>query len=180
MSARLSRRMAVTATRVVVSCAIVLSSGCGLRIVRVQPPKPLTLFQLQNDSAYTGPVYAFMLCNECSDGQLTSVIGLGQNTVPLLRSILKDGPPPAHMAKLRASLSEPVPTGSIPSSPAAIQLQIDDVTSTYRIRSAEALARIGGSGAHDALCEGQAAHFARPQVRQAIDSALVRVGGSCP
>jgi len=180
MSARLSRGIATTVTRVVGSYALVLLSSCGLRIVRVHRPKPPTLSQLQNDSAYTGPVYALMLCNECSDGQLTSVIGLGQNSVPLLRAILKDGPPPAHMAKLTASLNMPVPPGTIPSSPAAIQLQIDDVTSTYRIRSAEALARIGGQAAHDALCEGRAAQFARPQVRQAIDSALVRVGGSCP
>lgn len=167
-------------SRFVVSCALVTSPACGLRIVRVAPPKPPTLSQLQRDSTYTMPVYALMLCNECSESQLQSVARLGQSTIPLLRSLLKEGPPPAHMAKLSASLNAPVPPGTVPSSPQAIQLQIDDVMSTYRIRSAEALGRIGGSNARDALCEGRAAQFARLDVRRAIDSALVRVGGSCP
>jgi hypothetical protein len=141
------------------------------------PPAPTP-----NPSQVTEAVYALMLCQECTSGELSNVIALGGATIPPLREILLTGPPQAHIDRLSATLRTVAPQPTrLPPNQATIALQISDFDSMYRVRAADALGAIGGSGAKQALCRGHATQALRPEVYRMIDSAVARVGGPpCP
>jgi hypothetical protein len=125
-------------------------------------------------------VYTFMLCQECIGGELANVVALGGSAVPLLRSTLLTGPPPAHAASLKLLLSTPARAVSPPPDTASINLQVADFDAMYRVRAVAVLTAIGGSDATDALCAGKKKLGLRPRIYSKIDTALVRVGGTCP
>jgi hypothetical protein len=110
------------------------------------------------------------------------VVALGDTAVPRLRRILLDGPPPEHVAAVRATmvdLGRRVSPPRVPSN-AIIDAQLDKFRAMYRLRAASALAGIGTNRARQALCAGRAASLPHANVREAIDSGIVQIGGSCP
>jgi hypothetical protein len=125
-------------------------------------------------------VYAFMLCQECTGGERADVLALGGSAVPLLRSTLLTGPPPGQIARLTQTLSTPARPAHAAPSQATIALQLADFDAMYRVRAADALAAIGGDDARHALCVGDTTSALRPRIRAKIDTALARVGGTCP
>ncbi len=122
-------------------------------------------------------VLALMECYECVDGELDSVVALGSVVVPQLRTGLVEGPEPSRVARMDSSLryyTTPQPSDTV------IADQIENYRALYRMRSMRALTAIGGPDAIDALCAGRASPRFTPADRLALDSAIQRVGGSCP
>ena len=120
-------------------------------------------------------VYAWMQCIDCMDHERESVVALGDAAVPRLRAILLDGPPPAHVAAINASmqaLAQSAPAGSAPS-PAVIAAQLDSFRSMYRRRALLALTGIASVQAHSALCAALAAAVPATPISAAVDSGLV-------
>lgn len=126
-------------------------------------------------------VLRLMECIECSAGELTAVIALGDTAVPALRAFLLNGPPPESVDRMRRRLVELV--GGATVSPAVggtavavVDRQLGEYVGLYRSRAALGLGGVATASARAALCAGQAA--GRGDV---VDSALVQVGGApCP
>jgi hypothetical protein len=128
-------------------------------------------------------VHALMQCQECNAGEHAAVVVRGDTVVPLLRDLLLNGPPANFITQVRARLEEPVDTGGgvlVPPPPAAVETLLEDYRTIYRVRSSRALGAIGGDPARQALCAGKAQNFPRHEVREAIDSALAALSGTCP
>lgn len=126
-------------------------------------------------------VYAWMQCQDCMAGERERVVSLGGTAVPRLRAILKEGPPPSHMAAIQKSLQYLVShadSGRVPSR-RALAAQLDAFQSMYRVRAASALAGIGGRAALSALCAGVASSAPGSVVRAAARAGVAKLGGSC-
>jgi hypothetical protein len=132
--------------------------------------------------ATTKAVTALMRCIECDANEQAHVAALGDSAVPILRSFLLDGPPPDALVRMKRyidGLKTPL-AGLQPPTQATLDETLEDYVSSYRIRSAGALAAIRTADAHSAVCEAKRRNFTRADVQSAIDTALARIPGTCP
>jgi hypothetical protein len=101
-------------------------------------------------------------CEECTEGELDSVVKLGPVAVPTLTATLIEGPSPAKREEQRVHLvdlyrqqvdyakSHPQAAPKL-SEEEFVKLYAANLLALYRTRSAMALERIGGPAAADAL-----------------------------
>jgi hypothetical protein len=107
-------------------------------------------------------IMRWLECEECTDGEVDSVVRLGAVAVPSLSAALLDGPSPVRLEEqkyyLRESYRQQREYGR--SHPAAaprmteaehLALYTRNLIGLYRVRSAIALERIGGADAAEAL-----------------------------
>jgi hypothetical protein len=130
-------------------------------------------------SRVEGAVYSWLQCQDCMHQQRARVIALGDSAVPLLATILIQGPPPAHDAAYVATLHRLAQqTQSI--TPAIIEHQRALFAAVYRRRALSALQGIGSSSARSAMCLARASTPPAAALAQALDSTLTTIGAACP
>lgn len=126
-------------------------------------------------------VLALMECVECYDGERDAVIEMGAAALTSLREALMHGPSPDRLAQLERSLRTLRTPGRGALTEPAIAYQLRSYRNLYTRRAADALGGIGGSAAKAMLCAVDSA--AAPPVgagRKFVDSAIARIGGTCP
>lgn len=138
----------------------------------------------RESAASVGPVYAWILCEECDRGERARVVALGDTAVPLLRTLLLDGAPADRKQRMQeylAPLRNPG-QGRRPANPAILASVLSNYDMLYRIKAASALSAIGGANALRALCDARGRRTPNPTVKRAIDTALAlrQGGGTCP
>jgi hypothetical protein len=62
----------------------------------------------RNTASAEETVRAWLLCDECSDGELSDVLALGRNAIPLLTGALRSGPDAQQRANVRTQLEADV------------------------------------------------------------------------
>lgn len=107
-------------------------------------------------------ITAWLECEECTEGQLSAVRGLGKVAVPTLEAILKDGPPSVILVDLTRYLKDSYrkvqqhqqathkPPISI-TEDRYVHLHREGAVELYQIRAAKALRAIGSPAAQQAL-----------------------------
>lgn len=135
-------------------------------------------------AASMGPVYAWILCEECDRGERARVVALGNTAVPLLRTLLLEGAPADRRQRMQAYLAplRAPGQGRRPASPVVIASVLSNYDLLYRVKAASALSAISGTNALRALCEARGRSTPNVTVKGAIDAALARKqgGGKCP
>jgi hypothetical protein len=127
-------------------------------------------------------VVAWLECEECEEGQLEAVKRLGVNAVPTLGATLERGPSSASRERARRHLEESYvkiaehvkknPEEKLEvSQEEYVKLYLENYTANYKVRSAEALAAIGGEQARKLLAEAAASKGSRADVQAAIEAA---------
>jgi hypothetical protein len=133
-------------------------------------------------------IAAWLECEECTDGELAAVVALGPLATPTLAATLRDGPSPAarelERRELLARHAELVayarshPGARFETPPADfVAAQLANAVARYQVRSARALAELGGADAERALAEALARPLREdvgPVVREAYDELLRR------
>jgi hypothetical protein len=103
-----------------------------------------------------------MECTECSDGELTALVALGDSAVTMLTQLILNGPPVARVNTLRRHVEsrynkvvdfsrDSEDSAWVPDRDTYVEVPIANYVATYRSRSAYALGRIRGSAARRAL-----------------------------
>ena len=130
-------------------------------------------------------IVAWLECEECESGELEAVVRLGKVAVPTLAATLRGGPSPASRERLRRHLvstygrlrkeGETHREMSVAQSEEAyVKTYMDNYVALYQVRSAQALAAIGGDEARSALeAAGQAP--LREDVAVAVKESLGKV-----
>lgn len=127
-------------------------------------------------------IVAWLECEECESGELEAVVRLGNTAVPTLAATLQGGPSPASRERLRRHLISTY--GRLrkegethremrvaQSEEAYVKTYMDNYVALYQVRSAQALAAIGGDEARRALeTAGQAS--LRKDVADAVNESL--------
>jgi hypothetical protein len=103
-------------------------------------------------------VDSWLLCQECSDGELDSVVALAARKSQVTRDTLIEdllrGPSPQRLANLRAQLAATFSEvkdyasthgGTQPDSAQFVQPYFDNIVASYKIRAAVAVATVGAS-----------------------------------
>lgn len=130
-------------------------------------------------------IIAWMECEECTDGELEVVVKLGKTAIPSLSAILGRGPSQSKREVLRRHLVKSYqklkyyetthPEAKVPmNEDEFIKTYMDNYIALYQIRSAEALAVIGGSDAKKALKEALQVSI-RDDVRAVVNTALEKL-----
>ena len=133
-------------------------------------------------------VDTWLLCQECSDGELDSVVALAARKSQVTRDTLIEdllrGPSPQRRANLQQQLhttflevADYDSTHGVPlpvTEPQFVQQYSDNIVATYKIRAAVAVATVGASvpGVAAALDSGTHDSTFRTDVREAIKFAL--------
>ena len=128
-------------------------------------------------------ILAWLECDECTAGELDSVVALRDEAVPTLARALAEGPSGARVAELRGTLAAGAVRRRELMSGTRLTFQgqryIDAETGTlrsiYRIRAARALAAIGGDAALEALRAVSDSTGFPEDVRTAIRTAEVSI-----
>jgi len=118
-------------------------------------------------------------CEECQGTELGSVLSLSTRALPTLGRSLMTGPDPRRVLRLRDHLRNSYqglvdyqtahgPDSLGISQPAYVDRFLENYDATYRVRSAIAIARIGGARAKALLTQGSALTGLRPDVRARI------------
>ena len=127
-------------------------------------------------------VIAWLECEECEEGQLEAVRKLGAQAVPTLGATLERGPSAAsrdrarrHLEDSYAKIAEYVrknPEEKLDvSQEEYAKIYLENYSANYQVRSAQALAAIGGDEARKLLSTAVARKSQREDVRAAIESA---------
>ena len=125
---------------------------------------------------------AWLDCEECVDGELDALRGLGPRAVDTLAGALHRGPSPASQALLRHELGErhaaiaaraarddaPLPVDR----ETYLAHQLSNRDALYRLRAVQGLHAIGGRAARDALRAAEGMDGLRPSVARAVAAAL--------
>jgi hypothetical protein len=127
-------------------------------------------------------------CEECVDGELAAVLRLGPLAVPTLVATLRGGPSPAVREKLHRELR--IRYGELRDyarkHPAVrfdggedvwVDEQLANDIARYQVRSAEALAKLGGPEAKQALADALGDPL-RPDVQTVVRKSLESVSGA--
>ena len=137
----------------------------------------------QRAAARESRVYAWILCEECDRGERARVVALGDAVVPLLESLLRNGPSAERTQQMKSYLAPLARAGPGrgPVSPTVLASILSDYELLYRVKAASALSGIGGAKALHALCDARGQSAPNPAVKRAIDTALARRqgGGTC-
>ena len=132
-------------------------------------------------------IMSWLECEECTEGQLDSVLTLGAVAVPSLSAALLQGPSPARLAEHKRDLSESYQQQRqySRSHPAAaprmsetehLAVYTRNLLALYRVRAAIALERIGGPEAAEALTKALSLQL-RDDERRVVQAASKRVRG---
>lgn len=159
-----------------IACLVVL--GC-------QPRKEQPELSPEKAAKARQTIVAWLECEECTDGELDSVVKLGEGAVPSLIANLEKGPAPASLELVRRQLASNYQalTEYAKSHPEAktpmtqetyIKTYLGNYIALYRIRSAIGLAEIGGSEARRALDEALNAGY-REDVSVAAKESLQKL-----
>jgi hypothetical protein len=130
-------------------------------------------------------IVAWLECEECESGELEAVAKLGNTAVPTLTATLRGGPSAASREKLRlhlvATYGRLRKEGEThremrvaQSEEAYVQTYMENYVALYQVRSAQALAAIGGEEARRAL-ETAAKAGLRQDVADAVNESLGKV-----
>jgi hypothetical protein len=128
-------------------------------------------------------IVAWLECEECETGELEAVVKLGQTAVPTLAATLREGPSPAAREKLRLHLVDTYaklkgqtrPESKIDTSEEGyVTMYMDNYDALYRVRSAQALAAIGGADAQRAL-EAAKGYNLREDAREIVNQSLQKI-----
>ena len=171
-----------------VALAAVAVLGCGQTPQTTPPPTtpPATASaQLSPEQAADArrQIVAWLECEECESGELEAVVKLGETAVPTLAATLREGPSPATREKVRlhlvdtyANLRKQARAESKVdmSEDAYVKMYMDNYDALYRVRSAQALAAIGGAGAQRAL-EAAKGYTLREDAREAVNQSLQKI-----
>jgi hypothetical protein len=108
-------------------------------------------------------ILAWLECGECTDADLQAVIKLGPVAVPTLAAVLKYGPSPERLQRIRQKLSEdyantqqylkdrPESSALKLSNAQYVERGVRNVVTKYKVGAAIALGKIGGNDARNAL-----------------------------
>ena len=115
----------------------------------------------------------WLLCEECTDGELAAVTALGSEAVPSLVATLRMGLSPASRALLQQQLAETWKASGDArmSREEFISHHVGNRDALLRVRAARALGRIGTPEAQAALREALVVRQ-RPSVEESIRDAL--------
>ena len=131
-------------------------------------------------------IVRWLECEECVEGELAAVLELGNAAVPTFIRTLEDGPSPASLElhrrglersyqALRAHASSSRPTARLALDRSSyVDGFLSNYVALYRVRSADALAALGGNAAEQAL-EAALQRPLRPDVELAVAAALDRL-----
>jgi hypothetical protein len=127
-------------------------------------------------------VVAWLECEECEEGQLEAVKKLGTNAVPTLGATLERGPSAASRERVRRHLEDSY--GKIAeyvkknpeeklevSEDEYVKIYLENYAANYKVRSAQALAAIGGEQARKLLEAAAATKSSRGDVQAALEAA---------
>jgi hypothetical protein len=130
-------------------------------------------------------IATWLECEECESGELEAVVKLGNVAVPTLAATLRGGPSAASREKLRRHLVTTY--GQLrkegethremrieQSEQAYVQTYMENYVALYQVRSAQALAAIGGDEARRALETAGGASL-RKDVADAVNESLGKV-----
>ena len=139
-------------------------------------------------------ILAWLECEECIDGELKAVVGLGQDAVPALAETLRNGTSSERRASYERQLAksyddlrnyvqrDPNCKGAREHERNHCRLSVrqdeyitryrDNLDALYKVRSARALAEIGGGEAFKHLQEAVNKREPRADVRDAIATSL--------
>lgn len=134
----------------------------------------------------------WLICGDCTDGELARVVALGERAERYLRAAIADGPTRADDSVMTAQLEEGVTRArryrsdrgilaplSSTDSVGVIQRQLDDFRLRYRLRAVQALRQIDARSDSSAvlrLCADPPPEL----VRQAEFRAQFAPFGTCP
>lgn len=167
--------------------SIFLFSLCVIEVSLGQPSLPVKPTAMTKElQRIRTTILAWLECIDCLDGQLQSVVALGETAVPHLIAALLLGPSPAsryemsqHLARSYQSLKQRAATHPNFQFKSNQQEYVDDYMdnyiATYRIRSSIALGKIGGGEAEEAL--RTATTFFRPDVEREVRRSLAIIQG---
>lgn len=154
-----------------------------VELVRPAPVIPKTLSPEQAVQA-RNQIMAWLECEECSEGELEAVVKLGNIAVPTLGATLKQGPSAASREELRQHLvdthqklgeyARTHPEGKVSmSEDQYVKTYMDNYVALYGVRSAQALAAIGGAEANKHL-QTALKYELRADVRAVVADSLKR------
>jgi hypothetical protein len=150
------------------------------------PAAPPTRISPEESAEARAALVAWFECDECTDGELESVVKIGDAAVPNLSGALEQGLSPSKREEARMHLVETYQelskyaekrkdddTGM--SEQQYVDTYLGNLESLYRVRSAVALERIGTPTARAALERGlKVAAEQRPELRGQIESEIKR------
>jgi hypothetical protein len=154
---QLVRVVAVTVVAVTVVAAACRQPATG---ESTEGPRPSLSQEASAEARRT--IIQWLECEECTEGELDSVLALGRVAVPTLAATLIDGPAPARLEEQRQHLlalyrrqveyarSHPRAAPTMSESQ-YMAVYAGNLLARYRTRSAIALERIGGPTAAEAL-----------------------------
>ena len=170
---------------IVVAASALLGCGREAPQTTTQPPAT-TSPQLSPEEATSARrhIVSWLECEECENGELQAVVKLGQTAVPTLAATLREGPSPAaretlrlHLVDTYAKLKEQSsrPESKVDMSEAEyVKTYTDNYDALYRVRSAQALAAIGGPEALRAL-DAAKNYELREDAREVVNQALEKI-----
>jgi hypothetical protein len=172
----LERALRPAARALVLAAALAVGAchGDGGR----QPPTtaPPTLSPEQAAAARR-TIERWLECDECVDGELEAVLRLGPTAVPTLVATLRAGVSPARRAELdrelrvrHAELAARAQGRTALDVETFVREQLAIQQARYQVRSAQALARIGGAEAKQALDDALARPL-EPRAERAVRDA---------
>ena len=134
----------------------------------------------QPQLSYRPAIDRWLLCDECVDGELDSILRIDSRAVPTLINTLQ-GPSPDRVENIRRQLAADyarVRTAAAPDSPALsetdyIRLYLSNHRAAYQTRSAIALGRIGTDDAVAALQDAASDTTLRSDVLDVIRTSLI-------
>jgi hypothetical protein len=116
---------------------------------------------------------AWYECIECSDGELDKVVKYGALTEGALIWTLENGIAPARRPEIERQLRQAYAIGKASMTlEEYVKYYMNNADVTYRSRAATALARLNTPRAKESLESAVNSKEQRPEVRQAIESAL--------
>jgi HEAT repeat protein len=170
-------RNSIVSAAVVLTLAILVTGS--RESVAQDAPKDLTPAEVVE---VRQAVVAWLECEECEEGQLEAVKKLGSNAVPTLGATLERGPSASSRERVRRHLE--VSYGKIAeyvkknpeeklevSQEEYVKIYLENYAANYRVRSAQALAAIGGDEARKRLATAAASESSREDVQAAIEAA---------
>jgi hypothetical protein len=175
-----TRRTLTSAALLVCVLSLSLSVCRGEPVEK--PPLVTDVLTPEEAAAARRTIVAWLECEECIDGELEAVVRLGPVAERTLANTLIAGPSPAARAllerELRARYQELREYASTRpkvrfemSEDEFVEAYLSNTLDLYGVRSAHALAALGGPGAEDAFRRALEADL-RPDVQRAVQAAL--------
>jgi HEAT repeat protein len=153
-------------------------------LFQTAPPAPTP--ESRKASEMRRSIDALMECDDCKESQEQAVQKLGPAAVPVLATLLREGPSPEKRELVRRHLLQAYqdlkdyekehPQAKVPMTEQEyVRTYLENYTARYQVRAAYALARIGGPQARTALDEALRSPL-RDDVKVALRNAIEQIG----